>query len=141
MNLIAGKVALDRIQAFMEASATLRRISVWRRKRRPLYSLLPLRSLHEGHMDVSPRLQPPANPAPTSTHPPQAEEMRQAAPLPPAAPGQPAVELRGASFAWSPGMPPLLHDINLTGACMGGYCQNRRGLSSTMPARPGTLRH
>lgn len=47
----------------------------------------------------------------------QAEEMRQAAPLPPAVPGQPAVELHGASFAWSPGAPPLLHDIHLTGMC------------------------
>ncbi|PRW33949.1 ABC transporter isoform A [Chlorella sorokiniana] len=60
MNLIAGKVALDRIQGFMES-----------------------------------------------------EEMQQAASLPPAAPGQPAVELQAASFAWVPGGLPLLHGINL----------------------------
>lgn len=48
-------------------------------------------------------------------HSPQSEEMRQAAALPPAVPGQPAVELRAASFTWSPGARPLLHTIDLAG--------------------------
>lgn len=62
MNLIAGKVALDRIQAFMGAA-----------------------------------------------------EMAQSPLLPAAAPAQLAVEVRGASFAWSPDAPPLLHDVELAG--------------------------
>ncbi|KAL4446696.1 hypothetical protein ABPG77_007940 [Micractinium sp. CCAP 211/92] len=60
MNLINGKVALDRIQKFM-----------------------------------------------------QAEEMAQRTPLPPAGPGQAAVEVVAGSFAWAAGDAPLLHDIDL----------------------------
>lgn len=42
-------------------------------------------------------------------------EMAQAPLLPPAAPAQAAVEVRGGSFAWSPGAAPLLHDVDLAG--------------------------
>lgn len=62
MNLINGKVALDRVQAFMGA-----------------------------------------------------EEMAPAPALPPAPPGQAAVEVARGSFAWRPEAEPLLHDVELSG--------------------------
>lgn len=46
----------------------------------------------------------------------QAKEMEQQEVLPPAAPGQAAVEVAAGSFAWQPDGEPLLHDINLAGA-------------------------
>ncbi|PRW61038.1 multidrug resistance-associated 1 isoform X8 [Chlorella sorokiniana] len=42
------------------------------------------------------------------------EEMAQQNVLPPAAPGQAAVDVAGGSFAWQPDAEPLLHDINLS---------------------------
>lgn len=47
--------------------------------------------------------------------PAQAEEMAQRTPLPPAGPGQAAVEVVAGSFAWAAGDAPLLHDIDLAG--------------------------
>lgn len=41
--------------------------------------------------------------------------MAQRTPLPPAGPGQAAVEVVGGSFAWARSDAPLLHDVNLAG--------------------------
>ena len=47
-----------------------------------------------------------------------AAEIEQRAPLAPASPAQPAVEVHGCSFAWQHDGAPLLHDVILSG--MGG---------------------
>lgn len=44
-----------------------------------------------------------------------AEEMAQPQQLSPAASGQAAVEVAGASFAWQQGAEPLLRDVDLKG--------------------------
>lgn len=59
----------------------------------------------------------------------QAKEMEQQEVLPPAAPGQAAVEVAAGSFAWQPDGEPLLHDINLSGAVRCAVGNARRALS------------
>lgn len=69
----------------------------------------------------------------------QSDEMRQAAPLPPAAPGQPAVEISRASFAWSPGAPPLLHDVDMSGELGVRGCSSRLVRGTAYPHSWPTL--
>lgn len=106
MNLINGKVALDRIQLFMEVGGKpggregvlgqpLKRGSVAGRGCMARWPLC---------------LPPPTLLSDPST---QADEMSQAPAAPPAGLGQPAVEVVGGSFAWQRGGAPLLRGVSL----------------------------
>ena len=68
----------------------------------------------------------------------QAEEMEQAALQPAAAPGEPAVVVRGGEFAWETGAPAILRDINLR-ATAGQLVIVVGEVGSAAPCRPCRL--
>ena len=107
----------EEMQQTLEAIFGALRVE-WHPSYRMLLLVSRLKSLHQASTALAQAKQP-LNPCPQASHLHvilQAEEMQQAPLQQAAAPGAPAVVLRGASFSWVPGQPAVLSDISLQAA-------------------------